>query len=269
MHETILSDLIITNIYSVVSCFSAAGLKGRRTSRERWALMYKYTGETAYTSNGQTYLCDALHPVLIPKGCTYEWVSLVGGVFEFVEFDSPLEYGEPLPITLSDSDYFHTTMQALLSRWRHEAPFRKQACIRDLYIFLLKLLKSDLRGYRPTTQQLKIQRAVDYMIDHYNENIRNDDLAFMVGMSTVYFRKVFSEVYGMPPIAYIHSLRIKRAKEMLKSDFGSITSVAQSLGYASIYDFSRAFKNHTGLSPSGYLKENQRKLEQNRPYDGR
>lgn len=58
----------------------------------------------------------------------------------------------------------------------------------------------------------------------------------------------------MSPITCVHTLRIKKAEEMLQSDFGSITDIAQSLGYLNIYDFSRTFKKYTGLSPTNYLK---------------
>lgn len=59
----------------------------------------------------------------------------------------------------------------------------------------------------------------------------------------------------MSPINYIHKLRINKAKEMLASDFASISSVALSLGYANIYDFSRVFKKHAGTSPTKYRNE--------------
>jgi len=41
---------------------------------------------------------------------------------------------------------------------------------------------------------------------------------------------------------------------MLNSDYGSISDIAQSLGYLNIYDFSRAFKKYVGISPSKYEK---------------
>ena len=77
-------------------------------------------------------------------------------------------------------------------------------------------------------------------------------LAEIAGVSTVYFRKLFSSVMGVSPITYHHNLRIEKAKEMLKSDFGTLSDLAQSLGYPSLYDFSRDFKKHTGISPSKY-----------------
>ena len=71
----------------------------------------------------------------------------------------------------------------------------------------------------------------------------------VVGLSTVYFRKLFSVVMGVSPINYARSLRLEKAQEMLKSDYGSLSDVATSLGYPSLYDFSRDFKKHTGSSP--------------------
>ena len=49
-----------------------------------------------------------------------------------------------------------------------------------------------------------------------------------------------------------NELKMKKAKEMLKSDYGSITDIAHFLGYLDIYDFSRVFKKHTGIPPSKY-----------------
>ena len=68
----------------------------------------------------------------------------------------------------------------------------------------------------------------------------------------MYFRELFTKTVGVSPIAYARELRIKKAKEMLKSDYGSLTDIAQSLGYSGLYDFSRDFKKHTGVAPSRY-----------------
>lgn len=76
--------------------------------------------------------------------------------------------------------------------------------------------------------------------------------AVIAGLSTAYFRKLFVEVMGTTPLDYLHKIRIKKAKEMLKSDYGSITDIAHSLGYLNIYGFSRDFKKYTGVPPSKY-----------------
>ena len=131
-------------------------------------------------------------------------------------------------------------------------PMTKLESIRDTYSIILALMKAQIEGYLPSEKQQKIAPAVEYISQHYNENVTNDGLAAIAGMSTVYFRKLFTNVMGVSPITYAHNLRIEKAKEMLKSDYGTLSDVAQSLGYVSLYDFSRDFKKHTGVSPSKY-----------------
>ena len=127
--------------------------------------------------------------------------------------------------------------------------------IRDTYSILLMLMQQMQKmqkKYLPTEKASKIRPALEYIANNYNQNIKNDVLANLCNLSTVYFRKLFTEIMGNSPISYVHELRIKKAKEMLKSDYGSITDIAESLGYLNIYDFSRTFKKYTGVSPSKY-----------------
>ena len=124
--------------------------------------------------------------------------------------------------------------------------------IRDTYSILLALTQAISERYLPTEKQQKIAPAVDYISQHYNENITNDELATITGLSTVYFRKLFTSIMGVSHITYAHHFRIEKAKEMLKSDYGTLSDLALSLGYSSLYDFSRDFKKHTGVAPSKY-----------------
>ena len=85
------------------------------------------------------------------------------------------------------------------------------------------------------------------------------ELAELCGVSTVYFRKLFDSVYGVPPIRWLNTLRMERACAMLESDYESIGQIAESVGCTSIYHFSRSFRAHTGVSPSEYAKREKNK----------
>jgi AraC-like DNA-binding protein len=49
--------------------------------------------------------------------------------------------------------------------------------------------------------------------------------------------------------------RIEKAKEMLLYESYSIGEIAENCGFASIYAFSRAFKNIIGVAPSDFKKK--------------
>ena len=104
----------------------------------------------------------------------------------------------------------------------------------------------------PSKKQKKLEGVFEYIINNIDKKMTNDMLSEIAGMPTVTFRKLFTEVYGMPPMSYVSYMRVEKAKQLLLCDRGSISEIAQTLGYPSIYDFSRSFKRHTGISPKNY-----------------
>ena len=72
------------------------------------------------------------------------------------------------------------------------------------------------KKYAPTKKSEKIRPALDYIAKNNNTDIKNDDLARITGLSTVYFRKLFTEVMGISPIAYINDIKIKKPRKCLK-----------------------------------------------------
>lgn len=65
------------------------------------------------------------------------------------------------------------------------------------------------------------------------------------------FRKVTSETL----LHYYRSRRLEAARLLLGEGILSVSEVAELLHYASIYTFSRSFKEAYGISPSGYRRE--------------
>ncbi len=255
MNLEILSDLIITKVYSATTMYTEKDTKTKRNNRSRWAIVIKYEGETLYISKGKTYLSDINNLVILPKGCSYEWCCTHSGHFSIIEFESELICSEIFSFSVKNSEKILKLFKELEYKRMFRKTMYEPESIRDTYSILLMLVQSVQKKYLPTEKTNKISPALDYIAKNYNTDIKNDDLAQLTGLSTVYFRKLFTDVVGTSPITYIHELRIKKAKEMLKSDYGSITDIAQSLGYLNIYDFSRAFKKYVGFSPSKYEKQ--------------
>ncbi|MBE6612451.1 MAG: helix-turn-helix domain-containing protein [Ruminococcaceae bacterium] len=58
----------------------------------------------------------------------------------------------------------------------------------------------------------------------------------------------------MPPKAYIESLRLKYADELLAGGF-SVTDTARMAGYSDAYHFSKIYKSKRGITPSERRKK--------------
>lgn len=252
MKAELLSNLVITKVYSVSTLYTQENTKLKRNNRAHWAVVIKYEGETVYTSNGKRFLSDLNHIVILPKGCSYEWLCTKSGHFSIIEFNSDPTYLEPISLPVKNSEKILKIFKDLEYKRNLRKPMMAIESIRDTYSILLTAAQNDPKPYLPTEKQQKIVPVIEYISKYYYKSITNDSLAAIAGLSTVYFRKLFTSVMGVSPITYVHQFRIEKAKEMLKSDYSTLTDIAQSLGYPSLYDFSRDFKKHVGVAPSKY-----------------
>lgn len=252
MDTSILSNLIITDFVSATTIFTQKNAKSKKEDRCNWALVIKFEGETEYTCNGKNYISNIDNLMILPRGSFYEWVCTKEGHFCIIEFQCECTHNEIFSFSLPNGNIFLKKFRDIEHRSTLKKPMYKTESIKDLYEILLKLCSSTATQYIPSDKTRKIAPAIEYIAKNYNKNIKNDELAMVSGLSTVYFRKLFTQIYGTSPIAYIQNLRIKKAKEMLKSDYGNITDIALSLGFANVYEFSRAFKKVTGIPPSKY-----------------
>ena len=57
---------------------------------------------------------------------------------------------------------------------------------------------------------------------------------------------------GRVPGAYIQTLRMSAAKELLENGNSSIQTVSSKIGYEDIGFFRNLFKRHTGMTPGDY-----------------
>lgn len=97
-----------------------------------------------------------------------------------------------------------------------------------------------------------LQQSLDYIDLHACEGITVHQVADEVGVNRTYFTVEFAKLCGCSPGEYINKLRLHKAKELLLDTSASVTEIAYSTGYSSLYTFSRAFKNMFSVSPANY-----------------
>ena len=247
MNKSVLADLIITDFKFSTTMYTEKGKITHRKLRPNWAIVIKYEGETVYTLKGKKYVSDINNIIILPRGCSYSWECTKGGHYSIIEFQSDSIFDEIFSFPVKSGEEYLKAFKTLETK-----NITKIECIKEIYGIIIKLFNTLEARYTPGSKQKKIEPALSFISENYHTNIKNDTLASLCSLSTVYFRKLFTLVTGMSPISYVRSVRIKKACEMLKSDYGSITDIALSLGYKNIYDFSRDFKKCMGIPPSKY-----------------
>lgn len=74
------------------------------------------------------------------------------------------------------------------------------------------------------------------------------------GMSEVYFRKLFKQLYHLTPGQYLTAVRVKRTRELLAYPYLTLEECAKQCGFSTVQYFCRVFKEHTGQTPAKYRK---------------
>lgn len=104
-----------------------------------------------------------------------------------------------------------------------------------------------------------INRILNYLDEHFTENISINKIANSLGCSNSYISHLFKNSMGITPMQYIIKRRIGLAQTLLISTDLSATQIATMVGYDNTNYFINSFTKIIGITPiryrSFYLKE--------------
>jgi transcriptional regulator GlxA family with amidase domain len=101
----------------------------------------------------------------------------------------------------------------------------------------------------------RVQPAIDFMNANFHRKIALDEIAEVLNSSSSNFRHLFKKETGITPVEYLIRLRMKKARELLKTTFLSVKQVTAASGYNTKSHFTRHFKRQFGVTPSEYRKQ--------------
>ena len=129
----------------------------------------------------------------------------------------------------------------------------KIKCMAKLYELFALIAKENEAKYLPSDKAALIEPALKHINESFCERMPSvRELADMCGVSEGYFRAIFTSQTGQSPIDYATTLKINRAKELIRSGLCPISEAAASVGFEDIAYFSRVFKKQIGISPREY-----------------
>lgn len=93
---------------------------------------------------------------------------------------------------------------------------------------------------------------IQYIQEHYMENIGLADVAAATNISKNTAIRYFDANIGQSPIEYLIRYRITMACKMLKETSDKVSHVAGRVGYENVGYFCRLFRKHVGMSPKEF-----------------
>ena len=105
-----------------------------------------------------------------------------------------------------------------------------------------------------------LKTAVDFIDSHYmDEEISLNTVANVANVSSNHFSALFSQNMGQTFIEYLTTLRMNKAKELLRCTGMRSSEIAGEIGYKDAHYFSYLFKKTQGMTPSDYRKAREDK----------
>ncbi len=105
---------------------------------------------------------------------------------------------------------------------------------------------------RADNTDILIKRAVQHINDHYDKKITLDDIAGYVGISKYYFSVLFKKEKDITFSSYLNTVRIEKAKQLLKNPQITINDVVYEVGFNDPQYFSKTFKKYVGMTVTEY-----------------
>lgn len=174
-------------------------------------------------------------------------------------------FTHPLHITKADYPMIYDDVYQILIQIRNEyfkngeyTELAIQALLLNLFIKIgenhnnADELFPNVRLYKQKEYVQKFNQILEYIDDHYMEEITLEGVAYMAGFSKYHFSRLFKQYTDFTFCDYLCYRRIKAAEKYLEMPDLSITEVALQSGFPSISTFNRLFKQQKGITPSEY-----------------
>lgn len=117
------------------------------------------------------------------------------------------------------------------------------------FMQLLVLLRQGCREQESDAQEARLLRLLDWLNEHYSEDIDWDALADRFSLSLRTLHRQLKQQTGSTPQRYLNRLRLLQARHLLRHSDMRITDIAFQCGFGDSNHFSTLFRREFGCAP--------------------
>lgn len=221
-----------------------------------YELTYYIKGKSVIKFNGQTIHMTAGDVLYLPKNMK-DINYTVDASEEFslynIYFDTDAQLPDDAVQITAKPEEFKAYFEKIYRTWLGKRSGYYYKVMQQAYNIFDLVRRTQLR-YSPDDKLQYLALSDEYIAEHYCD--MNFDYEAMISQSELsysYFKKLFIDKYGCPPVKYITKLKINRACELLQTKKFSVSEIARMCGFENVYYFSNVFKKQMGVSPKNYI----------------
>ena len=114
------------------------------------------------------------------------------------------------------------------------------------------LQKKKKRSVYADSYDMRLVKAKQFIEDNIHLFLSCEDIAAYCYLSVKQLNRIFLKNEGVTLLGYLHAKKTEEAKRLLVDKAYSIKQTSVSLGFSSVYYFTRFFTKHTGMTPGEY-----------------
>lgn len=176
---------------------------------------------------------------------------------------------EPIYVNKTTYPYINDDIYQFLVQIRNEYFYKNEYAELAIHSLLLQMfmkfgynhistvnLFPNVRIHKQKEYVQKFNDLIQYIDEHYMEEINLEAIAEQSGFSKYHFSRLFKQYTNFTFCDYLTYRRIKAAEALLVEPDLSITEIALQSGFPSISTFNRIFKQEKHCTPSEYRAKN-------------
>ncbi|MCQ2466382.1 MAG: AraC family transcriptional regulator [Clostridia bacterium] len=259
-------------------------------------VIYIFSGELKVTVNDKMLTGTAgdmfvivpseVHSFERKKGCKYICIQvdpsfIFSGIMSTVELKFHLPFASDLgadshlfKASVIDSTEIPKHIQTIVREYQEPSPLYRLAIRTSLsFISLWVLRQWEKLNTNPNTftnkseKLVKLTPVLEILNKDFNQNIKAEQMAALVNMSSSYFSRFFNSAVGMGFTEYLNFVRINESERLIVSTDYSIAEIAQQVGFANTSYFITQFKKQFQISPKKYRQQYYNRTDKNKPVD--
>ncbi|MBQ8862993.1 MAG: helix-turn-helix transcriptional regulator [Clostridia bacterium] len=233
-------------------------------SVEKGAVSFELGGKTLEASEGEAVLmpCDTEYKISAKEEAVLGFVGFEARIFTVLRILSLFDYRLFFP---KESSIFAACKKISdMSAQNDFTNSRLENAIKTvslLYASVSEITEKSLplkTGESMMNNFASFADVLSHIGTHLSENIMQETLSGIAGLSPDSFYRQFKKVIGVSPKDYIIAERLRRARTMLVLTDLTVGEVSSAVGYDNQFYFSGLFSKKHGVSPTGYKKSVER-----------